>query len=52
MPREIFAVGPENLPLVPAQLKPHRASYARNFHVLMVSRGEDKRISPRIFSGP
>ena len=35
MPREIFAVGPENLPLFPARLKPHRASYARNFHVVM-----------------
>ena len=35
MPREIFAVGPENLPLFPARLKRHRASYARNFHVVM-----------------
>ncbi|HEX3495063.1 MAG TPA: hypothetical protein VHT48_06805 [Methylocella sp.] len=35
MPREIFAVGPENLPLFTARLKPHRASYARNFHVVM-----------------
>jgi hypothetical protein len=31
MPREIFAVGPENLPLFTARLKPHRASYAAQF---------------------